>query len=251
MSLPDRPQLSIIVPTFQESLNLPPLAIAISAALAQVIPAWELIVVDDDSRDATVEVCETLYAKGVPITLVIRTGERGLATAVLQGFVYARAPVLVVMDADLSHPAAAIPKLYRAITDGAEFAIGSRYTSGGSTDDRWTLYRWFNSKVASLLARPLASLSDPMSGFFALPRSLLQQCASLTPVGYKIALEILVKSRAKNIQEIPIHFRSRQYGKSKLTLGQKLLYLRHLSSLYKYLLTRRLGVYRSRHGCKR
>ena len=90
-----------------------------------------------------------------------------------------------------------------------------------------------------------------MSGFFALPRSLLQQCATLTPVGYKIALEILVKSRAGNVQEIPIHFRSRQHGTSKLTLKQQLLYLRHLGSLYQYLLTRRLGFYTSTPWRKR
>ena len=152
----------------------------------------------------------------------------------VEGFTHARGAVLLVMDADLSHPADAIPRLYQAIVEGADFAIGSRYVPGGSTDDRWSVYRWLNSKVASLLARPLVALSDPTAGFFALPRSLLSRCAQLNPVGYKIALEILVKSRAQRIQEIPIHFRTRQFGKSKLKLKQQLLYLYHLYALYKF-----------------
>jgi dolichol-phosphate mannosyltransferase len=232
--LPERPQLSIIVPTFQEVANLPLLVSEITAALAPVLPGWELIIVDDNSRDGSVEVCQRLRAEGVPITIVVRTHTRGLSSAVVEGFAYARGAVLLVMDADLSHPAEAIPRLYQAIVEGADFATGSRYVPGGSTDDRWSAYRWLNSKVASLLAKPLVALSDPTAGFFALPRSLLSRCAQLNPVGYKIALEILIKSRAQRIQEIPIHFRTRQFGKSKLKLKQQLLYLYHLYALYKF-----------------
>jgi dolichol-phosphate mannosyltransferase len=232
--LPERPQLSIIVPTFQEVSNLPLLVSEITTALAPILTDWELIIVDDNSRDGSVEVCQRFCAEGVPITIVVRTNTRGLSSAVVEGFTHARGAVLLVMDADLSHPADAIPRLYQAIVEGADFAIGSRYVPGGSTDDRWSVYRWLNSKVASLLARPLVALSDPTAGFFALPRSLLSRCAQLNPVGYKIALEILIKSRAQRIQEIPIHFRTRQFGKSKLKLKQQLLYLYHLYALYKF-----------------
>jgi dolichol-phosphate mannosyltransferase len=232
--LPERPQLSIIVPTFQEVSNLPLLVSEITTALAPILPDWELIIIDDNSRDGSVEVCQRLRAEGVPITIVVRTHTRGLSSAVVEGFTYASGAVLLVMDADLSHPADAIPRLYQAIVEGADFAIGSRYVPGGSTDDRWSVYRWLNSKVASLLARPLVALSDPTAGFFALPRSLLSRCAQLNPVGYKIALEILIKSRAQRIQEIPIHFRTRLFGKSKLKLKQQLLYLYHLYALYKF-----------------
>jgi len=231
---PEKQQLSIIVPTFQEVLNLPLLVAEIVGALAPEMLDWELIIVDDNSQDGSVEVCQRLRAEGVPITIVVRTHMRGLSSAVVEGLGHARAPVLLVMDADLSHPADAIPCLYQAITEGADFAIGSRYVPGGSTDDQWSTYRWLNSKVASLLAKPLVSLSDPTAGFFAFPRSLLSRCARLNPVGYKIALEILIKSRATHIQEIPIHFRTRQFGKSKLKLQQQYLYLCHLFSLYKF-----------------
>jgi dolichol-phosphate mannosyltransferase len=235
--LPERPRLSIIVPTYQEVSNLPLLVSDITSALAPVIPDWELMVIDDNSQDGSLEVCQQLRAEGVPITIVVRTHARGLSSAVVEGFAYAQSPVLLVMDADLSHPAAAIPRLYQAVVEGAEFAIGSRYVLGGGTDDQWSTYRWLNSKVAALLAKPLVSLSDPTAGFFAFPRSLLSRCEQLNPVGYKIALEILVKSRATRIQEIPIHFRSRQFGKSKLKLKQQLLYLCHLYSLYKFQLS--------------
>jgi dolichol-phosphate mannosyltransferase len=231
-----RPQLSIIVPTFQEASNIPLLVSDITTALATEIPAWELIIVDDNSQDGSVEVCQQLRTEGLPITLVVRTHERGLSSAVVAGFAYARAAVLLVMDADLSHPAAAIPCLYQAVVAGADFAIGSRYVPGGSTDDQWSTYRWLNSKVASFLAMPLVALRDPTAGFFAFPQSLLQRCGRLNPVGYKIALEILIKSRARHIQEIPIHFRTRRFGKSKLKLKQQLLYLRHLYSLYRFTL---------------
>ena len=229
-----QPQLSIIVPTFQEAQNLPLLAAEITAALAPVVAEWELIIVDDNSQDGTLEVCQQLCHDGVPVRLVVRTHARGLSSAVMEGFTHAQAPILVVMDADLSHPASAIPQMYAAILEGDEFVIGSRYVSGGSTDDQWSTYRWLNSKVAACLAKPLVSLRDPMAGFFAVPRSLLERCERLNPIGYKIALEILIKSRATRVREIPIHFRDRQFGESKLQLKQQLLYLQHLYMLYRF-----------------
>ena len=232
--MPGQPAVSIVVPTYQEAVNLRRLVNEIAAALEQTIPDWELIIVDDDSRDGCVEICQALRAEQQPVRLAVRTHARGLSSAVVEGFRYARAPVLLVMDADLSHPASVIPDLYAAILEGAEFAIGSRYVSGGGTDDRWNHYRWLNSKVAAWLARPLIPLSDPTAGFFAFPHSLLGRCESLNPIGYKIALEILIKSRATHVREIPIQFRTRQFGKSKLKLRQQLLYLRHLVSLYRF-----------------
>ena len=230
----DNPELSIIVPTFMEASNIPILVKEISSALEPILPEWELIIVDDDSRDGTEDACASLRGQGFPLKLVVRKDERGLATAVLKGFTRARAPVFVVMDADLSHMPAAIPIFYQAIRSGAEFVIGSRYISGGSTDDKWTVYRYLNSKIATLLARPLVKVSDPMSGFFALSRTLFERCDALSPIGYKIGLEILIKCKPTNLKEVPIYFRNRVYGDSKLSIKQQLLYLRHLRLLYGY-----------------
>ncbi len=215
-------------------MNIPILVKEITTALEPVLSDWEIIIIDDNSRDGTIKICDRLSREGAPLKLVVRKNKRGLATAVLDGFAHARAPVFVVMDADLSHPPASIPLFYKMIQDGAEFVLGSRYIPGGGTDDRWTVYRLLNSKFASLLARDLTSVSDPMSGFFALPRSLWERCENLSPVGYKIGLELIVKGRPRNIKEVPIHFRTRMLGESKLSLRQQLFYLNHLRSLYWY-----------------
>lgn len=228
------PKLSIIVPAFREAPNIRILVKGISCALETVIPEWELIIVDDNSKDGIVSICESLRRKGFPLKLVVRKNKRGLATAVLEGFKEAKAPLFVVMDADLSHPPASIPLFYREIQRGADFVTGSRYIPGGGTDDKWTVYRYLNSKIASLLARPLITVSDPMSGFFALPRTLWERSDALSPVGYKIGLELIVKGKPKNLKEVPIYFRTRKLGKSKLSIKQQLLYLSHLLSLYSY-----------------
>lgn len=231
---PNRPSISIIVPTLREAPNIPILVSEITLALAETLPRWELVIVDDNSNDGTLEICEALRRQGVALELIVRKRTTGLSTAVLRGFECARAAVFVVMDGDLSHPADTIHALYRAIENGADFALGSRYLPEGSTDDKWTVYRLINSTLATWLSRPLVSVSDPMSGFFAIPRSLWDRCDDLSPVGYKIGLELMVKGRPANLQEIPIAFRTRIRGKSKLTLRQQWLYLRHLYSLYGY-----------------
>jgi len=228
------PNVSIIVPTLREAANIPILVRTISEALKRAVPEWELIIIDDNSEDGIVDVCEKLLEQGVPLKLVVRKNDRGLATAVLEGFKHARAPVFVVMDADLSHPPAIIHVLYQEVKKGADFVLGSRYIEGGGTDDFWTFYRYLNSKLASLLAKGLVSVSDPMSGFFALPRLLWERSKDLSPVGYKIGLELIVKGKPKKVKEVPIHFRTRRIGESKLTFKQQLLYLSHLLSLYRH-----------------
>ena len=243
MTSNNSPKLSIIVPTFREASNIPILVKEISCALETVIPEWELIIVDDNSKDGIISVCESLRGKGCPLKLVVRKNKRGLATAVLEGFKEAKAPIFVVMDADLSHPPATILLLYQAIQNGADFAIGSRYITGGGTDDKWTVYRYLNSKIASLLAMPLVAVNDPMSGFFALSRALWKRCEDISPIGYKIGLEIMVKCKPQNLIEMPIHFHTRKLGKSKLTIKQQILYLYHLYSLYCFKL--RVGMHQS------
>jgi dolichol-phosphate mannosyltransferase len=226
--------LSIIVPTYREAENLPILLEEIFKVVDPAILSWEILIIDDNSRDGTVEACEKMSSRGIPVRLFTRKNKRGLATAVLEGFARATGDVFVVMDADLSHPPSAIPALYDCVQSGAEFAVGSRYISGGATDDQWTFYRAVNSRFASFLARPLTKISDPMSGFFALPRHVWKRGADISPVGYKIGLELIIKCRPKTILEIPIHFQTRRIGQSKLTLKQQLAYMVHVWRLYKY-----------------
>jgi len=140
----------------------------------------------------------------------------------------------VVMDADLSHPPEAIVEMQRLIGAGADFVVASRYIEGGTTADDWGLLRFINSRIATALARPLTAISDPMSGFFALPRRVFEAARDPNPLGYKIGLELLVRCNCRNVKEIPIHFANRTRGESKLTAKQQLLYVRHLLRLYRF-----------------
>ncbi len=232
-------RVSVIVPTYCEAKNLPILVPRICEAFEEGGLTGEIIIVDDDSPDQTLAVCDELAAR-YPVRLEIRQGERGLSSAVIHGMRMARGQVLLVMDADLSHPAHKIPELVSALSDkNTDFVIGSRYVPGGGTDENWGFFRWLNSKVATGLARPLTSARDPMAGFFALRRESFQSANALDPVGYKIGLELIVKCRCRNIHEVPIYFSDRLHGESKLSVKEQLNYLRHLKRLYEF----KLGVW--------
>ncbi len=112
--------------------------------------------------------------------------------------------------------------------------IDSRYVDGGSTDANWGVFRWLNSLIATKLAMPLTSVSDPMAGFFALRKSVLDRADYLNPVGYKIGLEVIVRCRLTNVGEVPIHFTDRVLGESKLSFKEQLKYIQHLRRLYIY-----------------
>jgi dolichol-phosphate mannosyltransferase len=230
--LPNAPSTSIVVPTFREVEALPELIDRVGQVRAENGSIEELLIVDDDSGDGT----EALIAARPErwLKLMVRKQDRGLSQAVLAGLRAARGDLLVVMDADLSHPPEAIAAMQREILAGADFVVGSRYVPGGTTADDWGLFRFLNSQVATLLARPLTRITDPMSGFFALPRPVFERALEPSPIGYKIGLELLVRCGCQNVREIPIHFSNRIRGKSKLTLEQQLLYVRHLMRLYRF-----------------
>ena len=235
--LENRPAISVIVPTYKEAANLRPLTERVFAATAAADIDAELLIVDDDSRDGSAEIVAELAAR-YPVRIIIRTAERGLSSAVVRGFREAANPVLVVLDADLSHPPEVIPDLVGPIHRGeADIAIGSRYAPGGRIAGPWSLLRVLNSRVATLLARPLTGVRDPMSGFFALHRTTLDRAARLNPIGYKIGLELVVKARCRRCLEVPIAFSDRVAGTSKLTLAEQIRYLRHLLHLYWFRLT--------------
>ncbi len=228
--------LSIIVPTLNEAENLPLLVPRIAAALAPSQREYEILIVDDNSRDDTAAVCAKL-AETYPLRLLTRhKPDNGLSGAVLHGMSHACGEVFLCMDADLQHPPESIEALLEPLESGrADFTIGSRYQSGGSTEEQWGRFRRLNSQVATLLARPFSGpVKDPMSGFFALRRQTYQQARRLTPLGYKIALELMCKCRVRQVVEIPIHFGMRQKGESKLSISQQFRYLEHLSRLYDF-----------------
>ena len=231
--------LSIVVPTFMEADNLPLLAEQIHACIgignAEASVDYELIVVDDMSPDDTVEVCGRL-SKTYPLKLLRREGRsRDLSLSVIDGIEAAANDIVLVMDADLSHPPKEIAAMLEKVAgnDGT-LAVGSRYISGGSFDRDWSLWRFLNSHLAALLARPLAQCSDPMSGFFMFNRQRLGDITKLNPIGYKIGLEMMVRVNFKDIEEVPISFKDRELGASKMNFVQQWKYLRLLRRLYLY-----------------
>jgi dolichol-phosphate mannosyltransferase len=247
--------VTVVVPTYHEVKNLRPLVMRISGAMAKEKRPYEIIVVDDDSRDGTDQAVRELNELGYPVRLIARVGERSLSSAVIRGFSEANGETLICMDADLSHPPEAIPTILECLDEpGVDFVLGSRYALGGSTDEQWGLLRWLNSRIAIVLARPFTSVQDPMSGFFAIPKTVYEKAAPLNPVGYKIALELIVKCNCSMIREIPIHFAQRQFGESKLSLTERLNYMRHLNRLARNqfyhwrsdLLRRLIGMFRKK-----
>ena len=226
--------ISIVVPTYREADNLALLAEAVDDAFSGTGYDYELLFIDDDSQDGSGEICAELATR-FPLRIVVRKAERGLATAVIHGISVAAGDIVVVMDADLSHPASAIPAMIARLESGeSDFVLGSRYVEGGSIHDDWSVFRQLNSIIPSLLAKPLCPLKDPMSGFFAIRRAEMPPTSRLSPVGYKIALEIYVKGSFDQPSEVPIHFSDRQHGESKLSLKEQLNFLRHLGRLYAY-----------------
>lgn len=237
----DRPALemiprsvSVIVPTYREAENIAELVGRLRVVAAQHGLEIELLIVDDNSDDGIAEIVSGLGVDGW-VRLVVRDARRSLSGAVVTGLGLARHETLVVMDADLSHPPEAIPRLLETLAQpGVDFVFGSRYVAGGTIDERWTLVRRVNSLVARWLARPLVPVRDPTSGFFALRREQFLGADELSPIGYKIGLELVVKCRCTGVREVPIHFSERRRGMSKLDLRERLRYLQHLKRLMSY-----------------
>jgi len=225
-------RVTVVVPTYKEVENLPHLIDRLAKVRQEHGLDLDVLIMDDNSQDGSAEL---IAARPEPwVEIVVRTADRGLSPSVLDGMRRAQGDILVCMDADLSHPPESIPAMIHKLQEGADFVIGSRYIKGGSTSDDWGFLRWINSRVATMLARPLTSARDPMAGFFAFRRSTFTAGHDFNPVGYKIGLELIVKCGCERVVEVPIHFEDRQLGKSKLTFRQQLLYIKHLRRLYTF-----------------
>jgi dolichol-phosphate mannosyltransferase len=228
-------QLSIVLPTYNESKNICEMVRRVASLLEQAYgPGYEIIVVDDDSPDRTWEVAQSLAPEYPCLRVMRRQGERGLSTAVIRGWQVARGAVLGVIDADLQHPPEVLQGLTEAMTKGADVAVASRHIEGGGVSD-WSLMRRIVSRTAQLIGLILlpgvvSKVSDPMSGCFLIRRSSIAG-AVLSPVGYKILIEVLGRGRCRWIDEVPYVFRERVEGESKATRAVYFEYLHHLIRL--------------------
>lgn len=221
--------LSLILPTYNESENLPELLPKLEKTLKDI--PHEIIIVDDDSPDGTWRVAQELGVKRDDVHVIRRVGRRGLSSAVIEGFLSAKGDVFAVMDADGQHDMDLLPKLYKAVEKDGGIAIGSRYTEGGSVG-QWDERRHTLSRIATTLAIKLCrvKVSDPMSGFFAIRRQLFQGIVSyLNPKGFKILLDLLVHVPAStHVTEIPFTFATRLHGESKLSRRVQIEFLEYL-----------------------
>ncbi len=227
--------LSLVIPTYNEAKNVAQIVMRLSALLDEVLPnAYELIIVDDNSPDRTWEVALSFVEQYPQVRVMCRVEERGLATAVIRGWQVARGAVLGVIDGDLQHPPEILRKLWGEIYRGADLAVASRHVEGGGVSD-WSVVRRFLSRGAQvlglvLLPEVIGRVSDPMSGYFLVRRRCLLG-RPLSPLGYKILVEVLGRGRIGWIGEVGYVFQERVEGESKVSRRQYLDYLRHLVRL--------------------
>ena len=227
-------RLGLVIPTLNEAGNIGGLLGQVRSVLdAEEIP-FEIIVVDDDSKDGTGDVVSSVAREDPRVRLIVRKGEKGLSGAVIDGWAASSAEVLGVMDADLQHPPEMLTALYAAVREGKDIAVGSRYTAGGGVGE-WNFVRRFLSAAAVWATLPVqhagARAKDPMSGFFLVRRECLEG-VRLQREGFKLLLDVLVRGRVRSIREVPIAFGARSQGASKANFKVGWDYARLLMRLY-------------------
>jgi dolichol-phosphate mannosyltransferase len=221
--------LSIVVPTYNESLSLEDLCKAISEVMRQTSLTYEIVIVDDNSPDGTADRAREL-ARDYPLQVLQRPGKLGLSSAVIDGWKISRGEVLAVTDADLSHDPTVFPSMVASLREGqADVAVGSRYVPGGGFGN-WPLHRQIVSRTAVLMGSLICPVRDVTSGFVALKRSVIED-VRLNPIGFKIGLELLVRGRYQTFCEIPYTFQDREKGSSKLGWKEIRNYLVQLGQL--------------------
>ncbi|MGD0830458.1 MAG: polyprenol monophosphomannose synthase [Terracidiphilus sp.] len=226
--------LALVIPTLREAENLHGLLDHVRAVLDPVGIAYEILVVDDDSRDGTEEIVSAIAAEDPRVRLLVRKGERGLSGAIVYGWRQSDAAILGVMDADLQHPPELLPKLIATILAGNDMAIGSRYTPGGELGN-WNPVRKLLSKAAVWVTWPIQRSGirahDPMTGFFLLRRACIDGI-EFQRSGFKLLLEVLVRGRIHSVAEVPFAFGSRFRGASKANFTVAWDYGKLLARLY-------------------
>jgi dolichol-phosphate mannosyltransferase len=212
------PELTVVVPTLNERDNIVPLVELLDTALAGI--AWEVIFVDDDSRDDTAAAVRAMARRDGRVRCLQRIGRRGLSTACIEGVLASAAPYCAVMDADLQHDETVLPRMLEALRTGSyDLAIGSRYSAGGDLGEL-SGRRVGISKLATRVSRVIckADIADPMSGFFMVRREAFEAAMRrLSGQGFKILLDLLASSpRPLRVVELGYRFRQRRHGESKL-----------------------------------
>lgn len=226
---------SLVVPTYNEGRNVEQVVRVLSSLLDHALPNdYELIIVDDDSPDRTWEIAQQLTTEFPNLRVMRRQDERGLSTAVIRGWQAAHGEILGVIDGDLQHPPEVLLKLIQSVQNGADLAVASRHVEGGGTSD-WGFVRRMLSRGAQLiglviLPSVVGRVSDPMSGYFMVRRSAIADCL-MSPLGYKILLEVLGRGHVDRVTEVGYVFQERQEGESKVTWKQYVEYLMHLGKL--------------------
>ncbi|MFH1389830.1 MAG: polyprenol monophosphomannose synthase [Candidatus Margulisiibacteriota bacterium] len=228
-----KPELTISIPTYNEARNIAAMAERVSRAFKKGGIHGEILVIDDSSPDGTAEIATGLAAK-YPIRVYVRKQRLGPGPAIMDGIRLADAPIVCVMDGDLSHPPEVLPEMYQMIKSGsANLVIGSRHVSGGGTSD-WIWYRKFFSWGARMLGRILTPVNDLTSGFFMFDKKILEG-TKIDPIGCKVGLELMVKGNHHGkVVEYPIVFAERAAGESKMGSRETLQYIQHLLALNLY-----------------
>lgn len=210
--------LSIVLPTYNERDNIRPIVEALGAALGSL--SYEIIFVDDDSPDGTASEVIALANEGRPVRCLRRIGRRGLSSAVVEGVLASASEIVAVMDADLQHDETILPEMLRVLqTTDAELVVASRHVDGGGVG-AFSAGRQRMSALGAVASRLLVgkSVTDPMSGFFMIRRSVFDRVVyDLAQQGFKILLDIIASApRPLRIVEVPYQFRTRNAGDSKL-----------------------------------
>ena len=233
-------KLGLVVPTLNEVENIRPLLVRVRAALDPTNIPYEILVVDDGSSDGTQQVVRQYASTDPRISLLERSGARGLAGAIIYGWKHTDADLLAVMDADLQHPPELLPMLLAGIEAGHDIAIGSRYANGNGVSG-WNPLRHMISRVLTWVTVPFQrrnlQVADPMSGFFLVKRECIDGI-DLQRDGFKILFEILVRGRIKCAIEVPFEFGIRLAGKSKADVKVAYHYFTLLRRLSRDLLQR-------------
>ena len=227
-------KLALIIPTLNEAENIHQLLDQVRAVLDPAGIDYEILVVDDDSRDRTGQIVSAIALYDPRVRLLVRKGERGLAGAVLYGWRNTEASILGVMDADLQHPPELLLELFSVILAGNDLAIGSRYIDGGRLG-KWNPVRKFLSVAAVWATWPIQRAGmrakDPMTGYFLVRRECVDGI-HFQPSGFKLLLEILVRGRLHSIKELPLSFGLRVQGASKANFKVGWDYAKLLARLY-------------------